>query len=148
MKKKGVSPIIATVLLVGMVVALALIIFVWMRSFTRETITKFEDENIKLACDKIDIQVSYNAGTEEISISNIGNVPIYDVRVKLIGAGGYTTKNIRDFSAWPRYGLNPGDAKSVGSFSAEEVRIIPILLGNSDKGKRTFACENKEYLLI
>lgn len=146
-KKKGVSPIIATVLLIGMVVALALIVFVWMRSFTRETITKFEDENIELACDQIDIEASYSQSTKNVTISNIGNVPIYDVRVKLISAGGYTTENIRDSNAWPRYGLNPGDIKSVGSFSAEEIRIIPILLGNSEKGKRTFACESQEYKL-
>ena len=94
MKKRGVSPIIATVLLIGMVVALALIVFVWFRSFTRETITKFEDENIELACDRIELQASYSGG--DLSVANIGNVPVYDIRVKLFSAGGYTIKNIRE----------------------------------------------------
>jgi flagellin-like protein len=146
MKRKGVSPIIATVLLIGMVVALALIIFVWMRSFTRETITKFDDENIELACDRIEFQASYVGGN--ISVSNIGNVPIYDMRVKKSTTGGYTTENIRDFNEWPRTGLNPGDAASVGSFSGDEITVMPILLGNSENGKRTFVCEGQEFLVL
>jgi flagellin-like protein len=147
MKKKGVSPIIATVLLIGMVVALALIIFVWIRSFTRETVTKFEDENIELACNKVDIQASYSAG--DLSISNIGNVPIFNMRVRLITPGGYITKSLKDLEiGWPNVGLNPGDTFLGTIGSAEEIIVIPVLLGNSDKGKRTFACENQEYLVL
>jgi flagellin-like protein len=150
MKKKGVSPVIATILLVGMVIALALIIFVWMRSFTRETITKFEDENIELACDKVQIQTSYSGG--QILVQNIGNVPIYDMRVRLVTSGGYETENMRDtdfMRNWPRYGLNPGGTFAEGlSVSANEITIIPVLLGNSEEGKRTFACENQEYKLL
>ena len=146
MKRKGVSPIIATVLLIGMVVALALIIFVWMRSFTRETITKFDDENIELACNRIEFQASYVGGN--IAVSNIGNVPIYDMRVKESTAGGYTTESIRDSDEWPRTGLNPGDATSVGGFSGDEITVMPILLGNSENGKRTFVCEGQEFLVL
>lgn len=146
MKKRGVSPIIATVLLIGMVVALALIVFVWIRSFTRETITKFEDENIELACDRIEIQASYSNG--DLSVVNIGNVPIFDMRVKLVDAGGYTTENLKGEEGWPDVGLNPGDASLVGGFFADEIKIIPILLGNSDTGKKTFACENQEYVVL
>ena len=148
MKRKGVSPIIATVLLIGMVIALALIIFIWMRSFTRETITKFEDENIELACDKVEFQASMIGS--EVSILNLGNVPIYDLKLKIIGAGGYTSESIRDSSNWPKYGLNPGSTfvgTITGLSTAEEVVLIPVLLGNSEKGKRTFICERNEYEL-
>ena len=148
MKRKGVSPIIATVLLIGMVVALALIIFIWIRSFTRETITKFDDENIELACEDIEIQTSYSSETRKISISNIGDVPIYNVRVKLIDSEGYETEYLKDYEEWPSYGLNPGNARIVGDFSAQEITIIPILLGNSESGKKTFACEDKEYTVL
>ena len=150
MKKKGVSPIIATVLLIGMVVALALIIFVWTKSFTKETITKFEDENIELACDKIKFQASYDLATKNISISNIGNVPIYNMRVKMVTAGGYDTKNMKDYGkiGWPSIGLNPGDSREIGIFNGEEITVTPILLGNSEKGKRVFACENQEYSVL
>ena len=143
-KRRGVSPVIATVLLVGMVIALALIIFVWFKSFTKETITKFEGENVELVCGRVEFQASYD-GTS-IDVSNTGNVPIYDIRVKSSDIGGYETENMRDNSGWPTIGLNPGEAASI-SFNKEGVSLIPILLGNSEKGKKTFACENQEYEL-
>lgn len=55
MKKKGVSPVIATVLLIGIVIALSLIVFIWMSTFIGETITKFDGENVELVCDKVEI---------------------------------------------------------------------------------------------
>ena len=36
LNKKGVSPVIATVLLVAMVIVLALIVFLWFRSLSKE----------------------------------------------------------------------------------------------------------------
>ncbi|MAG78897.1 hypothetical protein CMI40_00795, partial [Candidatus Pacearchaeota archaeon] len=40
--KKGVSPVIATVLLVAIVVIIGLIIFQWFRGMTQESIIKFD----------------------------------------------------------------------------------------------------------
>jgi flagellin-like protein len=147
-ERRGVSPIIATVLLIGMVVALALIVFVWMRSFTQETITKFDGENIELACEDVQFQATYSTNGY-ISVSNIGNVPIYDMRVTTSDAGGYESEKMSETGDdWPSTGLNPGDASEVGTFFGNEVSVIPILLGNSENGKRTFACEGQEYELI
>ena len=147
MKRKGVSPVIATVLLIGMVIALALIVFIWTKSFTKETITKFDDENIELACQKVEYQASMEQ-SGNISLSNSGNVPIYDFRVKTFDAGAQTSETMRkDGTGFPKAGLNPGDAALVGGFSGENIIIIPILLGNSDEGKKTFVCENQEYEL-
>lgn len=143
MEKKGVSPVIATVLLIAMVIALALIIFLWMRSFTKETVTKFEDENIELSCGKIEFQASLDGDT--LFINNVGNVPIYDFRVKVFNDGGYESINIKGEENWPQVGLNPGDVCSVYVGDAEA--ITPVLLGNSKDGRKTFTCENQEYEL-
>ena len=40
MKKRGISPLIATVLLIGFTIALAVIIFVWVQTFTEERVGK------------------------------------------------------------------------------------------------------------
>ena len=50
--KSGLSPVIATVLLVGLVVVSGLIIFMWFRGLTQEAVVKF-DQNIQLVCLKI-----------------------------------------------------------------------------------------------
>lgn len=143
MKRKGVSPVIATVLLVGMVIALALIVFIWMRSFTQETITKFGDENIELACGKVEFQAEETLSG--ISVNNVGDVPIYDMRIKSFSASGQTTEQMRDYDDWPQFGLNPGDATEINYAGGGDITIIPILLGNSESGKKTFACLNQEY---
>jgi flagellin-like protein len=49
---KGVSPIVATVLLIAMVVVIALILFLWFRNMVKEEVVKFEEENIEMTCDK------------------------------------------------------------------------------------------------
>ena len=146
MEKKGVSPVIATVLLIGIVIALALIVFIWMSTFLGETITKFDGQNIELVCNDVQIQASVSGS--QLSVSNIGNVPIYDIRVKSSSAAGFSTENARKTSDdWPKYGLNPGST-FLGSMSlAGDVSIIPILLGNSDSGRRVFACDSGEYTL-
>jgi len=44
--KKGLSPVIATMLLIAIVVVIGLIIFLWFRGMTEEAITKFDGTNI------------------------------------------------------------------------------------------------------
>lgn len=42
-KKRGISPLIATVLLIGFTIALVIIIFFWISSFTKERAAKTEE---------------------------------------------------------------------------------------------------------
>ena len=148
MKRKGVSPVIATVLLIGMVVVLALIIFLWMRSLAQETITKFEGENIELACDKVDFEVSKVGG--QLSVSNIGSVPIFDIKLRISIAGGHVTEGGREVFGvqWPGSGLNPGGVFS-GNYekiSGADVVVIPVLLGSSESGsQKTYTCNEKRH---
>ena len=48
MKKRGVSPVIATILLIGIVIVIALIVFLWLRGMQQEAITKFEGMNVEI----------------------------------------------------------------------------------------------------
>jgi len=64
-KKKGVSPVIATVLLIAMVVVIALIIFLWFRGLTKEAITKFDVRNL---INKGLIKVEPARGTSKVRI--------------------------------------------------------------------------------
>jgi len=60
MGKKGVSPIIATVLLISIALVLALIIFLWARSFTSEQLQKF-DEPVENACENVHFEAEADA---------------------------------------------------------------------------------------
>lgn len=144
-KRKGVSPIIATVLLVGMVIVLGLIVFTWMRALSKEAITKFDGENVEIICQRVNFDAEFVGGV--ISIVNRGNVPIYQMKAKLISAGGHETVNIDELNPdepWKRYGLNAEDsfvAVINNTRGASEIVLIPVLLGNADTEKRKFTCE-------
>jgi flagellin-like protein len=137
--KKGISPVIATVLLIAMVVAIGLIVFMWFRGMVIEEGTKFE-KNIKLNCPDVNFDASYSDG--KISILNIGNIPIYKMKLKIFKEGSYETE---DLSNWPELGLNEGGAftETIEIEGANKIILIPVLIGSSGEGKKTYTCEDQ-----
>lgn len=150
-KKRGISPVIATVLLIAIVIVIGLIIFLWFRSMTREAITKFGGENIELVCDDVEFEASYSEGF--LYISNTGNVPIFRMEVKISNEGNYETKNLEEISAdWPTLGMDSGGTFSaeIGSYltGANEITIIPVLRGNSKSGEANHVCSERNGVKI
>ncbi len=140
--KRGISPVIATVLLIGMVVVIGIIIFLWFKGMTQESITKFGGTNIDLVCGDIAFDASYSSGT--LYITNDGNVPIYGMKLKLSYDRGYDTLNLDGFQGLNQGGAFSGDISSdVGS--ATSITLIPVLLGTSDSGQKTYVCDEKQY---
>jgi len=144
-KRRGISPVIATSLLIAMVVVIGLIIFLWFRGFTQEAITKFGGTNVELVCGDVQFDSSYSGG--QISIVNVGNVPIYSFQLKIEKPGSHSTEDIKDITDWPIEGLNQGGsfaeyiADDIGS--ADEIVVIPILRGTSKSGARTHVCDER-----
>jgi flagellin-like protein len=137
--KKGVSPVVATVLLVAVVIVLAAIIFLWARSFFKESVYKFVDGKElsgEQACTKLSFEASKEDST--IAIKNTGNVPINAINVK-VRDGGSTT--IEHFEV----SLNIGDSTSE-DVSGDAESIIPLILA---KGKKNtlYLCDKQEYAL-
>ena len=147
--KRGVSPVVATVLLIAMVIVIGLIIFLWFRSLTKDAVTKFGGKNIELVCEEVDFTPGYSSETGILTIQNFGNVPIYGINIKISGDGSHTTEGINVLSYnWPTMGLKQGDIFSSidlsSSFSgAESVLLIPVLLGSSKKGQQTYVCDER-----
>jgi flagellin-like protein len=145
MKKRGISPVIATVLLIAMVVVIGLIVFIWFRGMIGESVTKF-GKNIQLVCDDIDFDASYSGGS--LQLINTGNVPIFKMQIQLSKPGSHSTQEINneEYSEWDKSGLSQGGTFStsmnLGS-DIERITLIPILAGTSDKGKRTYVCEEQ-----
>ncbi|GIU68670.1 MAG: hypothetical protein KatS3mg001_520 [Candidatus Pacearchaeota archaeon] len=145
--KKGLSPVIATVLLVAMVLVIALIIFLWFRGLSKEAITKFGGTNVELICQDVTFLSNYESSSGILSVVNTGDVPIYSLNVKITKPGSFETLEIKEISTnWPINGLMPG-----GSFSSEDlsskfseatsISITPILLGESAGQEKTHSCD-------
>jgi len=148
MDKRGVSPVIATIILVGIVVALGLVIFAWFRGFVKEEGTKF-GKNVQLVCEDVRFGASYNDADGVLSIVNNGNVPIYSLKVKLEGTGSYETKDITDLApAWPDTGLLQGGSFNTGDIRSQisgkdKMIVTPVLAGTSGSGERIYVCEEQ-----
>jgi flagellin-like protein len=147
---KGLSPVIATVLLIVIVVVIALIVFLWIRGMTQEAVTKLKGENIQLVCGKVSFEATYTPATG-LYIQNPGTVPIFGMDVKIVGAGSHTTVDLRDNSNWPEVGLNQGGVFSDPAFSttvgsnANEIVLVPVLMGESKSGRKTYVCDENQY---
>ncbi len=152
MEKKGVSPVIATVLLIAMVIVLAMIIFIWFQGMTQEAITKF-DENVELVClRKVQFDAEYNSGN--LIVKNTGTTPIYRMNLKTESTGEYSTNQIKTESEggfWPNAGLNQQDifSASINLASYESITLIPVLVGNTQSGgKAIYACKENSGIKL
>lgn len=144
--ERGVSPVVATVLLIAVVIVIALIVFLWLRGVTKEQIVKF-GENVELVCDKVDFDADYFAIDGAISVSNLGNYHISNFQIQLIGGGDKET-----FKTNIEGGVAPGQAKdilpsdygkSIGS-STDTILVIPVLLGDSNSGNVEYICDERQ----
>lgn len=142
--KKGLSPVIATVLLVVLVLVLAVIVFLWARSSITEQVEKF-GKPIERNCDNVDFSIDYASGL--LDVSNNGNIPINSFEAKEFKNGNSVIKTIEK-------PVNEGKIVTIGliDFSsggldsgADEIIIYPVLLGkvrNSNENKR-YTCLDK-----
>ena len=138
MKKKGVSPVVATVLLIAIVIVLAIIIFIWARGFIAEKAQK-DGSAVELSCEFIDLEVGLFG--DELEVINRGNVPIYGLEVKQRNTGEVlvhelpgTTIKIGE-SLRVSLGFMPG--------AGDELNVVPIILGETESGKVAHTCEDQ-----
>jgi flagellin-like protein len=152
--KEGLSPVVTTILLVALTIVITGIIFLWFRGMVQEGVTKFNPpKNIALVCDDLQSQggwdASYDSSSGTLTVVNNGNIPIFRVDLETDSGGNTQTKDITTFSggnSWPSAGLNQGGTFSgnIGSdssvASAQHITVLPVLIGTSSSGKKTFVC--------
>ncbi|MEM1536072.1 MAG: archaellin/type IV pilin N-terminal domain-containing protein [Candidatus Pacearchaeota archaeon] len=128
MQKKAVAPIIATVLLIAVAIALFLIIFFWLKGFQKEVIMK-QGTAIENLCPRIKFEVTKTGNS--ISIRNEGEVPIQ--KFKLVDGTSHEVGGQEP--------LMPGDVFTTQVDCTGKLRIIPFLRGQTNKGFKDYACE-------
>ena len=144
--KKGVSPVISTVLLILIVIVIALIIFLWAKGLIKEAITKEilgTEKSAEQYCAEVELESAYS--NTNIGFKNIGNVPINKFDLKLIGSDGSSEIRLVDEM------VNPGLTVDtlIGGAPYQEVKVIPILLGKGeDGGIKEFRCPESQAITI
>jgi flagellin-like protein len=140
MNKKALSPVIATVLLISLVLVLAMIIFLWAKAFVPEAIQK-NGASIDTLCKDVIFTADYSGGT--ITVQNNGNLPLYNIKVFARGGGSSKEINVTGMPVMVQgsgtFELSPDADIS----SSSELLVAPMLLGeNTAKEQRAFVCSN------
>jgi len=142
-RKKGLSPIIATVLLILLVMSLASIVFLWARGFIGEQIEKFgrpmEDQ-----CKLIDFDVDLiKSGVgDALEIVNHGNIPIHSLEIKKF-LGGNSEVGKFEFNI-DKGGTARGDVllRMKDGSLPKTITIYPVLVGSvvGRESNKIFTC--------
>jgi len=144
--KKGVSPVIATVLLIAISIVLIMLVYLWLRSFAPEAIMKLEKPAYD-ACNQVTITVNYldADGTQSLQIKNDGNIPVYGLDVLKIYDG--ESSRVPITNTIPVAGVIESP---LSGDTPNSIEIYPIILGTNDKGeKRPYLCnDNKVEVAI
>ena len=141
-RKKGVSPVVATVLLITMAIVLIAIIYIWAKAAIGESSTKL-GEGISNACDKVSLEVSLNRQTGRMNIvNNAQSISVHGVSLR--------DKNGNLFNCL-QLNIPPGGVESnllvsscEGANQETVETLIPILL---DDTLAQYNCEKNEIKL-
>lgn len=144
MKKKGVSPVIATVLLIGIVVVIIAIIFMWGRSVIKENVQK-QGLPADQACSEINIRTSCYNGV--ITFTNLGNIPVYTINLRIISDGKTTVKQ-----PTTDLGIGISESREIElddygiSECPQKYEIIPVILGTAESAKKAYTCTDNVFV--
>lgn len=139
--KRGLSPVIATALLISIAVVLAIIIFLWARGFIKEVVEK-EIGGVKKTAEKFCPEVNFDVAIsgDSITVLNNANIPIYKIDIKKQKKGvSYIEEQVVN--------LGVGGSKRVSAtdlFEYDKIIIIPVLLGKSGNSQKEYPCK-EEY---
>ncbi len=147
-KKRGLSPVIASVLLIAIALVLATIIFLWAKTWIGEKIQKDlggGPEAIESFCKDVQFVVDVDKNGN-VNANNLGNIPIYGVEIKRKVAGSIENLGTGVFNN----GLDKGAKGSVSiTFSGrgvnvgDELIVSPILLGETNEYKKPHVCADE-----
>jgi flagellin-like protein len=145
--KKGLSPVIASVLMILLVIILASMIFLWARGFVGEQIEKF-GQPIENLCESVDFVAQVVSGTSTkyaLEIVNRGDIDIFHLDIKMF-LGGNSEIGKFNFNVDAHGAPIKGDIdlKMDSGEEPGEIEIYPALIGTV-KGKhsnKVFTCND------
>lgn len=143
MNKRALSPVVATTLLILLVIVLGAIIFLLMRSFVPEALTK-EGISVEEKCKDVSFEAEYYSAENRLVVLNTGSVPIYAVKVGM--KSGFGMDFLPDNYVARPSSILAGESTEwevAGVESGKTVFIVPMLLGQTQAEDETksYACD-------
>jgi len=137
--KKGVSPVVATILLISIAIILAVIVFIWAKGFVGEVCQKNQRPPYD-ACSKISLKAAVSGST--LTVTNNGNIPVYSLEVMGTIDGDRLREAVTDQP------ITVGETITVELSSitsdAQDIEIYPVILSECGdvKLKKTNICKD------
>jgi flagellin-like protein len=142
-RKRGISPVIASVFMILLVLVLATIIFLWAKGFISEQVEKY-GENIENYCERVNFEIAKYSGNLEVK--NSGNVDIRSFEIEKT-LGGNTEMESFPFSVDAGQAASGfiGDIKMEDGRVPDEVFIYPVLVGKvrGENRNSVYTCLDK-----
>ena len=147
--KKGVSPVVATILLIAIVIILATIIFFWARAFVIERAQKF-GRAVELSCSEVNFEAGVFCESEDcfLDIVNRGDIPIYGFEIKDFTNPGTVLKKTTLEQGTITIGQTTSIYLDVGIASGDKLLVVPKILGETDSGKAVYTCTDNFGFLV
>ena len=136
---RGLSPVIASVMMILLVLVLAALIFLWARGFVSEQIEKF-GAPIEQTCSSVDFEVQRTGAYLEVV--NRGNVDIRHLDIKMSKDGD---SKVKKFDFQIDAGKSARDDVVLlmdDNVVPDEIVVYPALVGNVKGGSsnKVFTC--------
>lgn len=159
MKKRdnrAVSPLVATVILVAIVISASSIIYIWSKSFIAESLEKFGSP-AEIVCEELEFgaQLDLVGGFNyDLWINNRANVDIHRLNLNFKKQGKSVIKTFSaDGGAIARGStgkitLNLEDIEGISSFDSIDVTPILLATGQSSQITKLFPCEEKTINVV
>jgi flagellin-like protein len=138
--KRGISPVIASVLMILMVVVLSGMVFLWARGFITEQVEKF-GKPIEEQCAAINF-VATKVGND-LEILNRGSIDIRHFDIKLVKGGNSEFYKFRfEVDVGGAAVVEPFTQKMKNGDSPEDIILYPALIGNvvGETSNKVFTC--------
>ncbi|HLD15324.1 MAG TPA: archaellin/type IV pilin N-terminal domain-containing protein [Candidatus Nanoarchaeia archaeon] len=145
--KKGISPLIASILLIGFTVALAVVVFNWGISFVQEAQENVgkTTESALLCTNKLNFEISkVDCINEKITVENNGEIDIVNLTLRVHSGEEIIPVSFSD--GIQAFGVKNFDLIEQGLSSGTEVdAIATILSGSGEKIICSQAIKSKKY---
>ncbi len=139
--KRAVSPLIATVLMITLTVAAAVIVYTWAHGLVKEQIEKF-GKNAEQVCDQLNFNADVrlvSANLFDLYLINQGNVPIYAVDITKIGKSkSVVDRRVITLSE----GSSTKQTLTLERSSYSSILVLPVILGSvrGQQNEKPYAC--------
>ena len=141
--KRGLSPVIAVMLLIVVAILMAVIFFSWAKSFTKEKEQKL-GQAADTICEKTSFVAEIRQSTGEVVVTNTGNIHLHGAKVKEKSLG--FEKDIETEYFPFKRGLAPGATDTILFESQFEIGrdyiVIPVLLTETTAYRKPYICND------